>query len=375
MAIGTQNWDLSTLLNGSGHEAELLLSNISLNPMSRDDYEFTNNEIMDASNQIRSVGLTQRLVVERIGGGYTLIGPLLPYLALLSMDAGPVSCIVRRGDTPQAQELLSIQLNSAYSGLSPLVYSRLIARLNNLYPVIKSISSIHIGVKREWIANVLGISSSAVLRYSYISKVPVALQLRCNNPQFPYLCLREVQHLTPSQQHQLLDDLIHYELHSRYQTISASEFAQMIQNAAKSAILGDSPVDAAVVNHQDSGISSSYNSVSNDRYTAHNDHPHVTDTLARMPILDDALTEQYYSNLRDTFEEQYEDDLANNKDSAMMQIARKDGYYIPDQTLKDISYQLYCLSQMRLTSGQRLLDYACLRSILESVSTIYSQFS
>lgn len=372
-AAGTQLWDLNQLLSTPGVITELPLHDIETNQSMRADYEFTNQEILAEANRINRIGFTQRLVVERIADKYILIGPLLPYLAIQSSGITSVSCIVRSGDIAQVQDVLSIQLNSAYSTLSPLVYARLIRRLYRIFPVIKSVSGMSPGIKREWAATILGISSSAVLRYSYISHAPAALQLRCNNPQFPYLCLRQTQHFTQAQYHMLLDDLIHYELRSRYQTITASEFNEMIRNASESSISKDAHddpsniVDASnggILDPNEGNLTSSQSSIN---------HPLPVRSNAQMPALFDDLTESYYRNLRDSYEDRFDEESAADNGSEMMQIARKDGYIVPDQTLREVSYQLYCLTQMRITSGQKLLDYACLRSILDSINQIYNE--
>lgn len=365
-AAGTKSWDLNQILSDNVHELELSLDSIHTYSYLTEDYAFSSEEIHAEADRIRKVGLTIRLVVEKDANGYALIGPLLPYLALQTMNSESISCIVRRGDMAQVQQVLATQMNASYASLSPLVMSRLIVRLQRLYTVIKSVSGMNPGIKREWIAGILGISSSAVLRYSYISKVPVALQLRCNQPDFPYLCLRDTLQFTPSQYNDLLSRLIHYELHSRYQTITSSAFKEMIHNVA---ISENDDMDSSISQNAGSpaNLPATFATCDSAR------HIDSSDNHGDMPALFDALTTQYYDNLTESFADRFDDDIHNSPDNPMFAIARKDGYYVPDQTLRDLSYQLYCLSQMRITGGQRLLDYACLRSIIESLRDLYSK--
>lgn len=365
-----KSWDLNDLLSNSSTEMMLSVSDIVLQTAIYSDYAFTNDEIREEADRLTRIGITQRLVVERIGQEYVLLGPILPFLALQSMNTCDISCIVRHGDIPQIQQVLSMQLNAQYSPLSPLVYSRLIAHLQRIYPVIRSLSGMNPGIKRTWIAGILGLSSSAVLRYSYISKAPAALQLRCNQPQFPYLCLRETQHFTESQYHQLLEDLIHYELHSRYQTITAAEFSEMIRNAARSSIV-DAPYGA-----NSAPPSTDSNDMTRiDTAPVDDAYPPVERPVSRssqpMPALFETLTERNYGNLQDSFEDQLDDDSDSEYSSDLIAAARNNTYIVPDQVLRDVAYQLYCLTQARLAGGQRLLNYACLRSILDSVAAIY----
>lgn len=368
-----QSWDINQLLDSPGHESSLSIDVIEVTAAMRADYEYSNQQISEEDARIRRIGFTQRLIVEQLGDKYVLIGPLLPYLAMQTANVSTVPCIVRSHDIAQVQELLSIQLNSSYSTLTPLVYSRLISRLYRLFPVIKSVSGMNPGIKREWTAGILGLSSSAVLRYSYISKVPPAFQRRCNNPQFPYICFRNTQHFTDAQYHRLLDDLIHYELRSRYQTISTSEFNDMIRNIVELDHHSGSSVASTTASNTPNDciydqLELSQRTLLQGTTTPLSDRP-----KAQMPALFEGITESYYHNLRDSYEERLDDEAADGTMNALMQIARRDGYVVPDQILREVSYQLYCLTQMRITSGQKLLDYACLRSIWDSIIDIYSK--
>lgn len=368
IAKGTNCWNFNTLLGDNEGEIALSPDDITVFPLYKDDYQFTTDEIRREQESIHRIGMTERLVVERTANGYSLIGPLLPYQALLEDGISELPCIVRIGDLPQVQQVLSIRLNAEYSRLSPLVYSRLITRLGRLFPVMKAVSGMNLGIKREWIAGILGISSSAVLRYSYISKVPEALQQRCNNPDFPYLCYKDTIHFTESQYRQLLEELIHYELRSRYIQISASELTEMIRHIAVDTD------DSVPVDHK--------NVITDENITTNGIEKPSTKSVNKafssnfttaMPALYEPLTEAYYQNLISAYEDQFDEDVEEGTSSEMMRIAHKDGYFVPDQALREASYLLYSLSRMRLAGGQRLLDYACLRSIQESVEQLYSQ--
>lgn len=365
---------LDQFLQDPGKESQLPLNNITLIPAAWEDYAFTSDEINNEIKSLTNIGISQRIVVEQIGNHYQLIGPLLLYLALESAGFSNVSCIVRSGDKPQIQDVLSFHLNSGYSSLSPLVLSRLIVRLNRLYPVVKSLSGSSLGNKRDWIADILGISSSAVLRYSYISTAPTAIQLRCNNPQFPYLCLRDTRHFTESQYRKLLDELIHFELHSRYQTITASELSAIILDIDKCQDHRIS-TDYMVVGDHASDMNEPFaqEGISLTQYS--NTNHSSNRALAQMPALYDSLTENYYQNLRDSFIDQIDDNSLLDTGSVQATISHKSSYVMPDTTLREISYQLYCLSQMPLAGGQRTLNYACLRSILESVQELYDKIT
>lgn len=370
---GIQSWNLNQLLGTPGVEADLLYCNIELQATLIEDYQFTNTEVQDEADRLKRVGLTQRIIVERIGDRYVLIGPYLPYLALEYNAITTLSCIVRQGDIAQVQELLSIQLNSAYCSLSPLVYSRLITRLKRLYPVIKSVSGMSPGIKRSWIADILGLSSSGVLRYSYISKVPAAIQQRCNNPQFPYLCLRYTQRFTAEQFNQLLDELIHYELHSRYRAITATEFRVMIHNIAQPRLFDqyeDTEEPSIDTINDDDNSCTNASSIDN---SALLQRPHSVHATEQLSALYEPISEQYYQNLLDSYDDRFEEDITSS--GSFMHIAQSEGYIIPDQTLREVSYQLYCLSHLRLAGGQRTLNYAYLRSILESVHVLYNNIS
>lgn len=371
-AATNRSWDLNQLLSDNVRELELPYSSILVHSHFIEDYAFTNEEISNECSRIRKVGLTDRIVVAHDSNGYSLIGPLLPYLALQSMEFDRIPCLVRSGDLAQAQQILSIELNASHANLSPLVMSRLIVRLNRLFAVIKSVSGMNPGIKREWIASILGISSSAVLRYSYISKVPAAIQLRCNRSDFPYLCLKDTMQFSSSQYNRLLDEIIHYELHSRYRTISASELYEIIHDISESDI--QTTDDDSRNDHDtriaDTPLSNIDSSDSRVRTTQHN-----SIFTQDMPYLFDGLTTQYYENLLDSFADQYDEDIQSPSNHAMLEAARKNAYFIPDQTMRELAYQLYCLSQMRLTSGQRLLDYASLRSMYESLMNIYNMLT
>lgn len=343
--VNANYWDPNLLLSDTHNELEIPISAISIPTSILSDYAFTNEEINLAADQLQHVGITQRLVIETSGDSYILLGPILPYLALQTLGTDRVSCIVRSDTILQVQQLLSMQLNAQYCTLSPLVYARLIAHLQRIYPIIRTISGVNPGIKRKWIAGILGISSSAVLRYSYINKVPAALQLRCNNRNFPYLCYKDATHFNNSQFNELLEELIHYELHSRYQTISSAELSAMIHS------IDNHPTDLPDT-------------------IAEPVHTNVQ--LGQMASLYDPMTERYYDNLRASYEDRFDDEVEAGSASLLADIARKDGYFVPDQMLRDISYQLYCLSRVRMTEGQRLMNYACLRSILDSVSELYS---
>lgn len=377
IASGTKFWDLNTLLGMNLGESELSVDELTLYPIYTEDYMFTPEEIREARNSLTDIAQTQRFVVEQDGNNYALIGPLLPFISLRDAGFTTIPCILRSNDLPQIQQVLSIRLNADYCKLSPLVYARLIRRLERLFPVMKSITGMNLGSRREWIASVLGISSSAVLRYSYINKVPRPLQQRCNNKDFPYLCYKETLHFTESQFDSLLSDLIHYELHSRYQTISSSELTNMINKIRNST----DPTSAGTA--ADSSIASitkgaqinpePVNMPSLSDIDLSSIASTKTPNLRQFPALYDDSAIRYYNQLQLTYEEQFDDEIASDTNSLFAVTARKDGYIVPDQTLRDISYQLYCLRKLRITSGQKLLDYACLRSILESISDIYSR--
>lgn len=355
IAKGTKFWNFEALLGANEGEITLSSDEISLYPLFRDDYLYTQDEIRREQNMLSQVGMTKRIVVERTADGYSLIGPLLPYLALSASGSTAIPCIVRSGDLPQVQQVLGIRLNAQYSRLSPLVYARLIARLERLFPVMKAVSGMNLGIKRDWIAGILGISPSAVLRYAYISKVPEALQLRCSNPDFPYLCYKETRNFTDSQFRQLLEELIHYELHSRYIQISAGELSEIIARIA-----------AGKSTSQSNPISTDRDTFANavkSTLSSHKNSSHAA--------LYDPAAEAYYQNLTETYEDRFDAESEAGTDSEMMRIAHRDGYYVPDEALREASYLLYSLSRMRLAGGQRLLDYACLRSILDSVDTLY----
>lgn len=359
IAAGTKYWNPDALLTGNTSDIDLSVEDFVVYPLYKDDYLFTNEEIRAEQDALHNIGLTQRLVVERTADGYSLIGPLLPYLALLESGADRFPCIVRSGDLPQVQQVLSIRLNAEYTRLSPLVYSRLISRLERLFPVMKTVSGMNLGIKRDWIASILGISPSAVLRYSYISKVPAPLQLRCNNPNFPYLCYKDVLSFSDVQFHQLLDELIHYELRSRYTTITSSELSAIIQDIAEGHI-SDNNTSAEPINTAVTPPCPSTRTTNSDTIAA-----------PFLPAVYEPLAENFYQNLQAQFEERYEDDVDAGTASDLFRIAHKDGYYVPDETLQEVAYTLYSLSRARLAGGQKLQNYACLRSILDSASGLY----
>lgn len=358
---GSKYWDFNTLLGNHVGECTLSAADITVYPLFRDDYLFSREEIRQEQIVLDRVGLTERIVVERTGDGYSLIGPLLPYLALSESGIQDIPCIIRSGDLPQIQQVLSIRLNAQYSRLSPLVYSRLITRLGRLFPIMKSVSGMNLGIKKDWIANILDISSSAVLRYGYISKVPEALQLRCKEPNFPYLCYKDAISFSDTQFHRLLDELIHYELRSRYITISSKELSDLIHQIAI---------------RDDSEAINTANSADNIDFPAPITTPTASSSPSRpsssMPDLYEPMADNFYHNLCDQFEDRYEDDVAAGSASDLFRIAHKDGYFVPDETLKEAAYLLYSLSQTRLAGGQKLQNYACLRGIMDSVNAIYS---
>lgn len=364
---GSKYWDFNTLLGD--HEGEMVLSSsdIAVHSLFRDDYQFSRSVVLEEQTALDRVGLTERIVVERTAEGYSLIGPLLPYLALSEAGITDIPCIVRSGDLPQVQQVLAIRLNAQYSRLSPLVYSRLITRLGRLFPVMKAVSGMNLGIKRDWIANILDISPSAVLRYSYISKVPEPLQQRCADPNFPYLCYKDAISFTDTQFHQLLDELIHYELRSRYIAISSSELSAMIQRIA----VQDSTPSYGSENVANTAFVGSADSGSDDSISAPQTTTYHHSTSRSMPALYEPMAETFYLNLRAQYADRYDDDVDAGTASDLFRIAHKDGYMVPDAALQEASYLLYSLSQARLAGGQKLLDYACLRSILDSVNTLY----
>lgn len=353
---GTKYWDFNALLGGNEGEMSIPVDQINIYPLFREDYLYSREDVRNEQNLLEKVGITTRIVVERTADGYSLIGPLLPFQALTEVGYANIPCIVRSGDLPQVQQVLSIRLNAEYSSLSPLVYARLISRLERLFPVMKAVSGMNLGIKREWIANILGISSSAVLRYSYISKVPQSLQLRCADPNFPYLCYKEAVNFNDSQFQELLEELIHYELHSRYIQISAGELTEMIRRIGN----GHEGVDDIPENP----IKSAFDAPS----LAQSDRNHDAHT---MPALRDPMVERFYQNLQDSYADRYDEDVDEGSKSELFRVAHNDGYFVPDETLQEAAYLLYSLSNTRLAGGQRLLDYACLRSILDSVNQLY----
>lgn len=360
---GSKYWDFNTLFGDHEGVINLKAADIIVYPLFRDDYQYPREEIRNEQIAMDRVGLTERIVVERASDGYSLIGPLLPFLALSEAGIEDIPCIVRSGDLPQVQQVLSIRLNAQYSRLSPLVYSRLITRLERLFPVMKAVSSMNLGVKRDWIASILEISSSAVLRYAYISKVPEALQLRCQDPNFPYLCYKDAVSFTDAQFQQLLDALIHYELRSRYIAISSSELSAMIRSIAE----GDSVNANTAETPENTAFAASSESVPPVHTSSFSAHTASTS----LPTLYEPMVESFYQNLRASYEDRYDDDVETGTRSDLFRIAHKDGYLVPDETLQEASYLLYSLSQARLAGGQKLQNYACLRSILDSVNELY----
>lgn len=355
---GAKYWDFNALLGSNDGEITLSVNEITVRPLFRDDYQFSREEIRKEQTALDRVGLTERIVVERTADGYSLIGPLLPFLALSEAGTATIPCIVRSGDLPQVQQVLAMRLNAQYSRLSPLVYSRLITRLGRLFPVMKAVSGMHLGVKRDWIANILEISPSAVLRYSYISKVPAPLQQRCADPGFPYLCYKDAISFTEAQFHELLDELIHYELHSRYIAISSSELSAIIRR-----INSGASMDAGITDLPMNTGAEAPSNVQMDRSAA----PRSSGSHA---ALYEPMAENFYQNLQDRFEDRYDDDVEAGTASDLFRAAHKDGYVVPDETLQDAAYLLYSLSRSRLAGGQKLQNYACLRSILDSTDCL-----
>lgn len=363
-------WNLNEILSSNSREVSLNLDQIQLRNTLTSDYLFTPDIIHEKSMELKQIGITQRLLVEQDGDHYTLLAPLLSYLAMRELHLNQIDCIVRTGDPAQMQQILSIHMNAHTSHLSPLVYSRLITRLSTLYPVIKSLSRMILGNKRDWIAGILGISSSAVFRYSYISKMPAPLQLRANYDEFPYLCFKDAQSFTDQQFHELLSALIHYELRSPYRCISATDFSHIIRQIAENGHTGAHEID-----HDDSGtLDESLFDFQQYDHEMLNDQAPVTDEkTSTMPLLYEHMVEQYYIHIVSSFADQLKESQKNDELSASLHGSPQMEFVIPDQTLRDIACQLYDLAHKRFTCGQRTLDHALLRSMMESIHQIYDK--
>lgn len=365
----TKAWNLNDMISRDSYESTLDPDQIVLSSLFTEDYLFTEDEINAECESLKRVGSIPRIVVERSEDQYLLLGPLLPFLALQRIGIQEIPCVVHEHDLPQIQQVLSIHLNADYRILSPLLYARLIRRLTRIYPIMKSLSGRKLGIKRTWIASILGISPSAVLRYSYINQVPAPLQLRCNNKQFPYLCYKNIQHFNEMQFRQLLDDLIHYELHSRYVQISASELDAIIDRIAADSTAPLDPPGSSV-----STTPETVSALGTDTASHLSSDPESS-FGSPFPHLYDDYTSQYYQNLVSSYEDRFDDEMALNLDAEPIQAAKRDSIMIPDDHLREISYSLYRLSRIKLMAGQRLLDYACLRSIEDSLQCIYSRLS
>lgn len=385
LAAGTRRWNLDAILARNLGEETLSIHDITIHSSLFKDYSFQpDRDIHDEVLKYERFGQLQNLVIEKNGSEYSLLGPFLPFLAARQLKVDQMKFTLRRGDDPVIQHLISIRLNASYSKLSPLVYSRHIDTLTNIFTVIKEKYMVSMGGRREWIAGQLNISPSAVSRYSSIQKMPVSIQLRCNEKQFPYTRLLPVKSLNQNAWNILEQLLFDYDMHHGNIVIPAGDLDQLVQMAKADADNTDGQsghVSIALSDETLTDIPAADSSVMTEMtdwnfkvstdasHKSANPDPALSGFISLMDSYEDDSNYTRWTQLFQTEMNRRSETASDPKD--IFYVAAHNGFVISDSILRDAAFRLYVLSHMNFTQGQKALNQSCMKIILQSLYAIY----
>ena len=235
MASVTDLLKQNNALSGMLTQMPTLNSNIQVEiPISQiqetDDNEFIfgydEGEIRRLANEIEEGGFVGTIDVVRKGvNQYQVFSGHQRLRAMKLLGRKTIPCTVTEDmpDDELYRKLLAS--NILVRKLNPLSYSRAIEEYDHKVLQVKKPR----GSKRTLIAEFFGISTGMVSIYQAIAKMPVGLQEKCADPDFPFSSLQHAVTLTDKQKEILLNQINQYEATHKLDPISAKTLTGMIE--------------------------------------------------------------------------------------------------------------------------------------------------